>query len=109
MTEATEVVLDEVYDERQQQDQRWGEQNHPDRQGGVWDHAVRADWWKRENALRVKTDEIAWDGILLEEVYEALSETDPLLLRAELVQVAAVAAAWAEAIDRRLARAAAAA
>jgi len=34
-----------------------------------------------------------WLRVLLEEVYEALSKTDPAALRAELVQVAAVAAA----------------
>ncbi|MEY9934267.1 hypothetical protein ABH926_008932 [Catenulispora sp. GP43] len=39
--------------------------------------------------------------MLLEEVYEALAEVDPAALRAELVQVAAVAAAWVEDIDSR--------
>jgi hypothetical protein len=34
-------------------------------------------------------------------VAEALAEDDPTLLRAELIQVAAVAVAWVEAIDRR--------
>ncbi len=39
--------------------------------------------------------------ILLEEVFEALAEDDPAALRTELVQVAAVAVQWIEAIDRR--------
>ena len=42
----------------------------------------------------------SWDAILLEEVFEALAEADPVRRRAELVQVAAVAAAEIEAIDR---------
>lgn len=42
-----------------------------------------------------------WLHILREEVAEAFAETDPVALRGELVQVAAVAVAWAEAIDRR--------
>ncbi len=42
-----------------------------------------------------------WRDILLEEVFEALAEEEPKELRKELVQVAAVAAQWVEAIDRR--------
>lgn len=39
--------------------------------------------------------------MLLEEVAEAFAESDDARLRAELVQVAAVAQAWIESIDRR--------
>jgi hypothetical protein len=39
--------------------------------------------------------------ILLEEVAEALAESDDVKLRTELVQVAAVCCKWIEAIDRR--------
>jgi hypothetical protein len=42
-----------------------------------------------------------WLDILTEEVAEAFAETDTKALRAELVQVAAVALAWVEAIDCR--------
>lgn len=42
-----------------------------------------------------------WHDILREEVYEAFAEDDPDLLRAELVQVACVAARWIKDIDRR--------
>lgn len=89
-----------VRDERERQDARWGEQNHPDGTGGV--NAVLL----RENAREVcqkyaSQGAVSWDLILKEEVYEALAETDPAKLRAELIQVAAVAQAWAEAIDRR--------
>jgi hypothetical protein len=41
--------------------------------------------------------------ILREEVYEAFAEEDPAALRTELIQVAAVAATWVDAIDRRAA------
>lgn len=44
---------------------------------------------------------VTWWHILREEVFEAAAEEDPDKLRAELVQVAAVALKWAEAIDRR--------
>ncbi|MER6951259.1 hypothetical protein ABT294_45315 [Nonomuraea sp. NPDC000554] len=45
--------------------------------------------------------ELSWRHILHEEVLEAFAEDDPELLRAELVQVAAVAVKWVQALDRR--------
>lgn len=47
---------------------------------------------------------VTWWHILREEVLEAAAESDPEALRAELIQVAAVAMKWAEAIDRRARR-----
>lgn len=75
-------VLTEVRQERRNQDATWGEQNHED------------GWWM---------------AILAEEVGEAAQETlrmhfggkAPHDLREELIQVAAVAVAWVEALDRR--------
>jgi hypothetical protein len=100
------TVLAEVAEERVRQDARWGEQNHPDGTGpgallfGIgfdqWAHAVRQ---AVDRAARAHRSE--WASILLEEVFEALAEGDPVRLRVELVQVAAVAVSWAEAIDRR--------
>jgi hypothetical protein len=100
-------VLYEVREEREEQDLKWGQQNHPDivtdtTPGNKRRHYAKlAQRWKQENATRASDGCLAWDGILFEEVYEALAEADPAKLRAELVQVAAVAVAWVEAIDRR--------
>ena len=72
----TNIIL-EVVGERQAQLQKWGIQNHTD---------------------------AMWLAILHEETGEAATgilEGDEENLRAELVQVAAVAVAWVEAIDRR--------
>ena len=44
---------------------------------------------------------VSWEQILTEEWAEALAESDPDALRSELIQVAAVAVKWVEAIDRR--------
>jgi hypothetical protein len=44
---------------------------------------------------------ITWEHILTEEWAEAIAEDDPVALRAELIQVIAVAVKWVEAIDRR--------
>jgi len=100
MVNETVKILGEVRLERAAQDEKWGEQNHPDGTG--------ADFYKRSaDAHRLQCDEKfrrgqgTWNDILLEEVYEALAESDPAKLRVELIQVAAVATAWVEAIDRR--------
>ena len=108
-------VLAEVDAERRAQDAKWGEQNHPD---GTGDQALlpylptsepsgRATYGtlayraRQECDARHRAGTGTFADILLEEVGEALAEDDPARLRAELVQVAAVAVAWAEAIDRR--------
>lgn len=96
-------VLLAIANERNQQERKWGEQNHQDSAGpnSRREARQRAKDWQDENACRVSDGTLTWDGILLEEVYEALAEEDHVKLRAELVQVAAVAANWIEAIDRR--------
>lgn len=79
LSEANEAVLDLIRTERMRQEKRWGEQNHSD---------------------------LYWLGILMEEVGEVARaiiegygwEKDR---DKELIQVAAVAVAWMEAIDRR--------
>jgi len=101
----TQAVLLEVEAERQAQDKRWGEQNHPQQGGnapakGIAHYAELADQWKRFNDARVKAGTLGFDSILLEEVYEALGEESPGLRREELLQVAAVAVCAVEALDR---------
>lgn len=90
----------DIYEERVRQDVKWGPQNHPDGTGSSAQKsaATRARMTADHNA-RIGT--LTWADILREEFHEALAESDPVLLREELIQVAAVAAAWAEAIDRR--------
>jgi hypothetical protein len=97
-------ALDDVAAERERQDAKWGQQNHPDGTGWVsvygGDREAAED--ARNHCARAFTaGHGTWRHILEEEVREAFAETDPLLLRTELIQVAAVATAWAEAIDRR--------
>ncbi|MDX3544343.1 NUDIX hydrolase [Streptomyces europaeiscabiei] len=95
-------ILAEVQAERGRQDAKFGEQNHPDGTGlPIYQHSARR---YRDAADRNAADGVlAWRDVLLEEVHEALAEKDPAALRAELVQVAAVATAWIAAIDRRTA------
>jgi hypothetical protein len=96
----TDHVLDEVFAERTRQDERFGEQNHPDGTGGLGDnHMATASRYACDEAT--KAGRLTFRHILYEEMWEAFAETDPEKLRAELVQVAAVAVSWIEAIDRR--------
>jgi len=98
----TMLVLSEVVSERQAQDARWGEQNHPDGTGRRPGKAL-APTARLATEIASREGAVTWAHILREEVYEALDEADPVKLRAELIQVAAVATAWIEAIDRRFA------
>jgi hypothetical protein len=101
-------VLAEVVAELAAQDEKWGEQNHPVI-GGFEERErilrrnflARANELKVQNNGRVKSDTMGWDSILLEEVYEALAEEDPAKVRAEMVQVAAVAVNMIRSIDRQ--------
>jgi hypothetical protein len=92
--------LADIADERERQDERWGEQNHADGTGGKYD-VILAGAARRACQYEAGAGHPTWRSILFEEVAEAIAETDPAALRAELVQVAAVAAAWIEGIDRR--------
>lgn len=93
-----------VRDEREAQDRKWGEQNHPDGTGPDGNRAAMAALARATCQEAAERGAVTWHHILREEVYEALAEDDPAKLRTELIQVAAVAQAWAEAIDRREAR-----
>jgi len=95
-----EDVLAEVRAERARQLAKWGVQHRPDGTG-----ADGSEYEARLMRIRCQEAEEAggagWRSVLLEEVYEALAEADPVALRAELVQVAAVCTAWVEDIDSR--------
>jgi hypothetical protein len=107
----------DVAAERARQDAKWGEQHHPDGTGPdvrplaalvANAHAQATAPWLAARApsitdTKANAGQVTWRDILLEEVFEALAEDDPAHLRTELVQVAAVAQQWAEAIDRRAA------
>jgi len=96
----TTTVLLDVSQERGRQNARWGEQNHPDG-SGHWSYAELANGFRKYADEVAARGQLTWTDILREEVYEALAESDPVKLREELIQVAAVAVAWVEAIDRR--------
>jgi hypothetical protein len=95
-------ILTEIMAERMRQDQSWGtarERGYSDGTGRPGDVGLAA-WAKAV----CKANDLAhdnWRDILAEEVFEAFELTDTSLLRVELIQVAAVAVAWIEALDAR--------
>lgn len=93
-------VCDEVARERIRQHERWGEQSLPDGTGGD-EFGWGADMARVECEDAVDDGYVTFRHVLAEEVAEAFAESDPEKLRAELVQVAACAIQWVEAIDRR--------
>ncbi|MGN9842063.1 NUDIX hydrolase [Nonomuraea sp. H19] len=93
-------VLADVAAERAAQDARWGMQVLPDGTGGDGT-AADSDLARHETDTVARSGALTWRHILAEEVLEAFAETDRDRLRAELIQVAAVAVKWAQALDRR--------
>jgi hypothetical protein len=93
-------VLHDVGAERLRQDGKWGEQNHPDGTSAR-KYAGKRDFMRDLCNVRAARGTVSFLDILFEEVYEAAAEEDPVALREELLQVAAVAVAWIEAMDRR--------
>lgn len=106
-------ILEEVFEECKGQLDTWGLQNHPDGTGPlkpspmIWGKLADLNNSDFANAARKRTENDfscgkgSWEHILTEEVFEAYAEDDEKALRAELVQVAAVAVSWINAIDRR--------
>ncbi|RVX40416.1 ADP-ribose pyrophosphatase YjhB (NUDIX family) [Nonomuraea polychroma] len=93
-------VLAEVAAERAAQDKRWGMQELPDGTGGGRTTAA-SDRARQETETAARDGALTWRHVLAEEVLEAFAEADPDRLRAELIQVAAVAVKWTQALDRR--------
>lgn len=119
MNNHTCTVLAEIANERTRQNNRWGQQDHDDHLPVTWEqqqtlmmeYGILAQKFKEIHANaaekltamgRPPGRTSAWDVILLEEVYETVCEDSPERIREELVQVAAVAVAWIEALDRRI-------
>ncbi|ABS03238.1 hypothetical protein [Kineococcus radiotolerans] len=97
------TVLDQVQAELARQDAKWNEQNHPDGTGGATYRSL-SNVFRQHCDLATAQGQLTWTDILREEVHEAFAEDDPQLLRAELIQVAAVAVQWIGALDRRTQR-----
>lgn len=92
-------ALGDVLQERFRQELLWGEQNHPNGTSAKV-FAKKRDLMRDLTDARAAKGKVSYLDILFEEVYEAAAEEDPVKLREELVQVAAVTVGWIETIDR---------
>ncbi|MGP3686507.1 hypothetical protein ACTVZO_17675 [Streptomyces sp. IBSNAI002] len=99
---------EEVDAERGRQLAVFGDQRRPDGTGprtASWGRLVHADEAATEARQRcqraAERGDLTWRHVLNEEMAEAFAESDPTKLRTELIQVAAVCAAWVSDLDRR--------
>ncbi|MFE3857810.1 hypothetical protein ACFXPN_42565 [Streptomyces griseorubiginosus] len=99
-TPGVRQFAEEIDAERQRQLAKFGEQHHPDGTG-QYTETIDADVARMACENAAEGGYLDWLHILREEVAEAFAEADPARLRAELVQVAAVCAAWIADIDSR--------
>lgn len=110
------TIIDEIKLERQNQDKKWGEQNHPclnqsllNREGGCTPQDM-CEVYEIPSETRAKfmCDSSLENGtgtyahIALEEFSEVISEFDIKKRRQELVQLTSVCVAWIESIDRKM-------
>lgn len=109
-------ILEEIKKERCLQDLKWGIQDHPSvdpiltgRNGGATPQRICEEYEipTEERAkslcnLAALKGVLTWSHILVEEVSEVISTlSDDGKRREELVQLAAVAIAWIQSIDRQ--------
>lgn len=90
-------IIADIVNERHRQLQLWGTQHWPNGTSKTWDQLRKEVTRQTDKATKDKR--LTWQLILWEEVLEVFSETNPTNLRQELVQVAAVALQWIEALD----------
>ena len=78
-----ERIAAEIAAERRRQVTRWGRQDHPSvGPAGTAPFEPVVERWKAVNDARMESGAHSWDAILLEEVFEALVESDPARRRA---------------------------
>lgn len=99
--DARDAILADVNAERLLQLGMWGDQHHPDGTARDAMLLTLAGLYRDTCQDHARRGTVTWADILLEEVFEAITETDRAALRSELVQVAAVAVAWVEDVDSR--------
>ncbi|MEU8327281.1 hypothetical protein [Micromonospora sp. NPDC048839] len=76
-------------------------------EGAAWmaEYQHRADRWVADNKVRAEHGQAAWDGVILQTAYIALSQTDDELRENELLDLAAICVAGYEASRARRATA----
>lgn len=96
---AGEFIRD-VLEERLRQQRVWGDQVHPDGTGSPSQRAT-AGFARLTCDNASARGEVTWCQILTEEIAEAFAESDPVKLKQELIESAAVILNWVTAISLR--------
>lgn len=99
-TPGVKAFAEAIDDERARQIAKFGDQRHPDGTGGALDRQA-ANTARAACQHAAEKGVVTWRDILGEEIAEAFAETDRAKLREELLQSAAVIAAWISDLDRR--------
>jgi len=99
-TTRTLIACAAIVRERRRQNAKHGNRDLPDGTGDATAQ-LYASIARQRCDERTEAGVVTWADVLMEEVLEALAESDVTALRAELVQVAAVAVKWIEHIDER--------
>lgn len=95
-----ELIYTEIIKERQKQDEKWKEQNHP-----IVNKEVKRNFISEQSAkdwCDAASQEkcLTWGHIIIEEIAEALNAPNKESMREELIQCAAVIVAMIESLDR---------
>jgi len=100
--------LRDIIGERVKNRARWGVQDHPSVHGvphgmpNTFIYDIPSEQTTKNRCHgKARRGTLTWADILLEEFAEAVDAPNEVARHAELVQVAAVALAWIECIDRR--------
>ena len=114
-----ENIFEEIRIEREKQNKKWGEQNHPcldlvlsNREAGLGTSVRMCEHYEIPSESRAKflcdnsfeKNQGTYAHIAIEEMSEVVSAFDIYKRREELIQLTAVCVAWLEKIDRDIAR-----
>ena len=110
-----DIIYDEVEEERERQDEAWGEQNHPSVGSVMEAEDCPAEWaakmYELPTARRAQylcdraadKDQMTWAHIAVEEMAESIEAAAEGRMddcKTELIQTVAVCVAWIESIER---------
>jgi hypothetical protein len=96
----TNDVLEDLAQERRAQFQQWGEQTIPFGSGS-YVFKLMCEHYQSTCQANADAGTVTFADVLLEEVFEALAESDPLKLKDELIDAGAVIVQWIELINKQ--------
>lgn len=101
-------IFSAIEAERLRQDELWGEQNHPILASTMESERKTLKeilvQFRKINEQAAEVGNLSWYPIIMEEVFEALTETDEEAQIEELIQAAAVLVAMIECLYRKRSR-----